>query len=281
MRLEISLAMNQSIKRAITHTLRFTMAFVILALGSIFDAASAAPPPKAGEEKDVAPVLDAEVLFKNPLVEDDSEIDIDGVHRLMELELMFVRHVCELPPARRPAFRERADEIVDEVFKAVNKRGNRNEVLILKSRLLIQKKFLVEIEKISKEQAAVYDQELKSRMMKVKEATILGLTAMLDQELILTAEQRDTVAAALSSKWKEEWEHWLLVANQEESTFPSFADKIVSRIITPMQKQVWRTMPKLDLSELQFEEVFLEIAEIPEDDELNEENENYWLNPKS
>ncbi len=281
MRLEISLAMNQLITRAKIQTLRFTKSCVVVGLISIFNAASAAPPPKIVEEKEIAPVLEAELLFKNPLVEDDSEIDIDGVRKVMELELMFVRHVCELPPARRPAFRERANEIVDEVFKAVNKPGTKSEVLDLKTRLLIQKKFLVEIQKISKEQGAIYDQELKSRMMNVKEATILGLTALLDQELSLTAEQRDTLASALSTKWKEEWEHWLLVANQEETNVPSFADKIVSRIITPAQKQVWRTIPKLDLSELQFDEVFLEIAEIPEDDELNEENENYWLNPKS
>lgn len=281
MRLEISLAMNKLITRAKIQTLRFTMSCVVVGLISIFNAASAAPPPKIVEEKEVAPVFEAEALFINAVVRGDAEVDIDGVRKVMELELMFVRHVCELPPARRPAFRERANEIVDEVFKAVSKPGTKSEVLDLKTRLLIQKKFLVEIEKISKEQGALYDQELKSRMMKVKEATILGLTALLDKELSLTEEQRDTLTSALSTKWKEEWEHWLLVANEEESNIPSFADKIVSRIITPAQKQVWRTIPKLDLSELQFDEVFLEIAEIPEDDELNEENENYWLNPKS
>ena len=281
MRLEISLAMNKLITRAKIQTLRFTMSCVVVGLISMIDSASAAPPPKIVEEMEVAPVFEAEALFINAVVQGDAEVDIDGIRKVMELELMFVRHVCELPPARRPAFRERANEIVDEVFKAVSKPGTKSEVLDLKTRLLIQKKFLVEIEKISKEQAAVYDQELKSRIMKVKEATILGLTASLDRELSLTAEQRDALTTALSSKWKVEWEHWLLVANQEETTFPSFADKIVSRIITPAQKQVWRTIPKLDLSELQFEEVFLEIAEIPEDDELNEENEDYWLDPKS
>jgi len=108
-----------------------------------------------------------------------------------------------------------------------------------------------------------------------------NMTALLDQELILTTQQRDTLHTTLSTKWKEEWEHWLLVANQEEENFPSFADKIVSRIITPAQKQIWKSIPKLDLAELQFEEVFLEIADIPENDKIIEENNDYWMNQKS
>ncbi|MFO1045184.1 MAG: hypothetical protein U0941_25695 [Planctomycetaceae bacterium] len=270
------MAISMEFRRAL-RLRRLTMVVTVVGMNAIH-AAHAGPPPKLGEEIEV---IEVERIFQKAMVEADSEIELGVVRKLMDSELMFVRQVCELPPARRPAFRERADEIVDEVFKAVNRQTASSDILTLKARNLIQKKFLVEIEKISKEQAALYDTELKSRMAKVKEATILGLTALLDQELILTAEQRDTLHTTLSTKWKEEWEHWLLVANQEEENFPSFADKIVSRIITPAQRQIWRTIPKLDLAELQFEEVFLEIADIPEDSELIEENENYWMNSKS
>ena len=276
MRLEVVLAISMYCRRTI-RLYRFTMAVMVVGLSAIH-AAHAEPPPKRAEEIEV---IEVERIFQKAMVEADSEVELGVVRKLMESELMFVRQVCELPPARRPAFRERADEIVDEVFKAVNRQTASSDILTLKARNLIQKKFLVEIEKISKEQAALYDAELQSRMAKVKEATILGLTALLDQELILTTQQRDTLHTTLSTKWKEEWEHWLLVANQGEENFPSFADKIVSRIITPAQKQIWKSIPKLDLAELQFEEVFLEIADIPENDKLIEENNDYWMNTKS
>ena len=99
---------------------------------------------------------------------------------------------------------------------------------------------------LSAEQAARYQEELDKRAVNRKQVALRNLVAKLDQDLILTAEQRGKLTESLSAGWKDAWGQSLEMLFYVENYFPSLPDSDVLPILNDTQKEVWRGTVKAD-----------------------------------
>jgi hypothetical protein len=97
---------------------------------------------------------------------------------------------------------------------------------------------------LSAEQAARYQEELDKRIENRKQVALTNLVAKLDQDLVLTADQRGKLFQSLSKSWKDSWGQSLEMLFYGEHYFPSLPDNDVIPILNATQKEVWSGIPK-------------------------------------
>lgn len=104
-------------------------------------------------------------------------------------------------------------------------------------------------ETVGEEKMARYMDETNMRIAKRKQTAIIGLVARLDDQLYLTAEQRDKIAESISLKWQDGWEKWTQMARAwGDRYFPQVPDQLVAPHLSQEQKSVWRTLQKNDFN---------------------------------
>ncbi len=96
---------------------------------------------------------------------------------------------------------------------------------------------------LSADQESRYKAELEKRTDSRKQVVIDNLVAKLDTDLVLTADQRTRLVAALSANWKDAWGQSLEMLRNIDNFFPSIPDQVVAPILTDNQKEVWRRIP--------------------------------------
>ena len=94
------------------------------------------------------------------------------------------------------------------------------------------------------EQATRYQEELDKRTANRKQVALKNLVAKLDQDLVLSADQRGKLFESLSVSWKDSWGQSLEMLFYGEHYFPSLPDNDVIPILNDTQKEVWRGTPK-------------------------------------
>jgi hypothetical protein len=94
-------------------------------------------------------------------------------------------------------------------------------------------------------QSRRYQDELRKRTAHRKEAGVRGLVARLDGELMLTANQRDQISAALAANWSDAWGTFALLDHGEQ--FPRVPDRFITPFLSPAQKKAWDKMEKIEV----------------------------------
>jgi hypothetical protein len=97
---------------------------------------------------------------------------------------------------------------------------------------------------LSRDQQARYKEETEQRKSTRKRVAVQNLIAKLDEELVLSAEQREKLGAALLDNWQDAWSQSLEMFLQNDQFFPNIPDQIVTPFLNKTQKQVWQGMPK-------------------------------------
>jgi len=97
---------------------------------------------------------------------------------------------------------------------------------------------------LSHDQESRYKAELEKRAASRKQVVIDNLVAKLDQDLVLSADQRTRLVESLSTNWKDAWGQSFEMLMNIDSFFPNIPDQIVAPILTDNQKEVWRRIPK-------------------------------------
>ena len=220
---------------------------------------NASPPPKLRIE---AAAIDDVLAIDGPLVIGAERILVEAeaapafddvmLQRLLKRELDFVRQVCDLQPEQRPRLRSRTDAIIMEVTKSVTRPGASNGMRTREVLSTMRDHLAREIKLLSPDQARIYTQEVESRDVMLKQATILDISSRVDAALCLTREQRESIVAGLTSNWVASWERWLAMPrdDDDETMMPNFVDKFVAKTLTPAQKKLWKALPKVDLDSL-------------------------------
>ena len=113
---------------------------------------------------------------------------------------------------------------------------------------------------LTAEQLARYKAEAKARAEQRKRATILSAIARLDSALSLTKEQREKLDEAISTKWRDEWEQWLMVSRYGDQYFPQVPQDVVIPHLDSEQRVVWNSLQKIGVG---FHGSFVQ----PQDDE--------------
>jgi hypothetical protein len=111
---------------------------------------------------------------------------------------------------------------------------------------------------VSPEQAERYREESEKREAGRKQAVIHCLVAELDQELILSAAQRDKLCESLSSNWNEQWRRYLqggpmplrLIPDQQIVPYLEDAQRVRLQALRSSSTYSAVTFPVADMPEL-------------------------------
>jgi hypothetical protein len=98
---------------------------------------------------------------------------------------------------------------------------------------------------LSPEQLARYQAELEDRAENRKRVTVRNLVSKMEEELILSAAQRDKLYASLYSHWNDAWCQSLELLPVGRPYFPNIPDQYVAPILSEAQKNVWRATQKV------------------------------------
>jgi hypothetical protein len=168
--------------------------------------------------------------------------------QLLYVELAVLRRVCNVEPkpftelarASQAHLHVLAQEYAAAQYKAMRQGSRRDsDVIDPRSQTYSLLAPLVEA-KLGPEQARRYRQECDLRTESRKRATVLNLTAALDERLVLTAQQRETLVRSLSAHYKNQWNQWLQMCVYNPQYLPPIPDDVVVPLLNEKQKSVWR-----------------------------------------
>lgn len=176
---------------------------------------------------------------------------------LLKPELAFIQRVCRLSKEQRDQIAKPAEQrlrvAVKEYAIAQNNRrqgrGRFRAQSVPDPRQLVQQQLAKLVkQKLNTEQAEAYQQECDKRNAHRKHAAILSLVAKLDEELVLTVDQRGKLIESLSSNWQDAWVQSLQILIHNTQYLPHLPDQHVVPFLNETQKAVWRGAQKQSIA---------------------------------
>ena len=218
-------------------------------------AARAAP---AGEDRSLLEMLtDALGEVPDPNVRKLEVQYLPQFQQLLTPELAFVRRVCEPDKEQfrevAAAVRERLAVAVKEYAVSQNRiqkgRVRRASLVTPQPRTLIQRQVTTIVKaKLRPEQAERYQEECKQRTARRKRAVVLNLVAKLDEELVLSADQREKLIESLTVNYQQTWDQWLPMLIHIPQFTPDIPQDCVLPSLNGKQKAVWRQTAKTGIN---------------------------------
>lgn len=167
---------------------------------------------------------------------------------IMKSEVYFLNRVCETTPAQREKLKVATDAALTKVIKKfadIQKKMNQggfdwnspapdprkqmqDELAILAKKCLFA------------EQVALYETEIVKRVENRRRTSVLNAVARLDEELILTSDQRTKLIGELTTRWKTADTQQLEVFLYGDSYFPNIPEQFVTALLNDRQKEIWR-----------------------------------------
>jgi hypothetical protein len=92
---------------------------------------------------------------------------------------------------------------------------------------------------LTPEQLARYKAELKRRDDHWKQSAVRSIVARLDQDLLLTAEQRASIGESLRDRWDGGWVTSVTALMNIEHYFPPIPDSFIVPFLDEPQKEAW------------------------------------------
>ncbi len=182
--------------------------------------------------------------------------------QLLKVELLFLNAVCaptdEQSQTIAAAGECRLKKIAEEFVAALNKMEEPiaqevdggtvpHQPIILDPRQRIQESLSESVNQtLSSAQVALYRAELDQRNTFRKRVVLSNLVAKLDDDLVLTAEQRRQLTDSLSTHWQEPWGRLLGTMWEDGASMPNLGDDHVLPFLTETQQEVWREIEKDD-----------------------------------
>jgi hypothetical protein len=167
-------------------------------------------------------------------------------------ELHLVRTVCELSEEERRQLArgaQRTLEAVVEKYVAAQlgvMRGQRGMPAMPDPRKFIEEGVAELVQaNLSIVQSARYRAEVEARNADRKQAAIRSVLAKLDQDLVLSPEQREKIQQSLSSNWSDSWSQLVeMSVLYGDQFFPGLADPHIVPFLNAPQRDVWQRTQK-------------------------------------
>ncbi len=168
------------------------------------------------------------------------------IHRA---EIHLVIKSCSPTKEQRATLASDGEKVLKDVAlkcaeAQMGNRRNTSEGMPNPSRLIAAGMADVVKERLSPEQAELYRVESEAKAADFKRAAVGNLVAILDEELSLTAEQRASIAGAMTAKWNDAWCGSPQVLLYGSQYFPSIPDDIIMPALNPTQRQAWEKRQK-------------------------------------
>ncbi|MEN6495394.1 MAG: hypothetical protein ABFD16_14030 [Thermoguttaceae bacterium] len=174
--------------------------------------------------------------------------------QLLKSELLFVRRTCKLNKEQlteiarlaRPRLKVAAREYAVAQNNAMRGRGRGEARKMPDPRNLVERQ-LAEVLKtrLPAELAEQYRQESDKRTANRKRAVVLNLVVRLDDQLVLTTEQREKLTKTLSSEYQDALGQWQTMLMHNVEMVPQIPDNLIVPLLDERQKAVWRETSKM------------------------------------
>jgi hypothetical protein len=167
---------------------------------------------------------------------------------LLTTELQFIVKTCGLSPAERETIASAGEASLDllvqdyaDLLVRRQREGYRSEEPDWPDpREVIMEALRGAVGKtVAADRAKLYEEEIEKRSAARKRVTRDYIVASLDRELLLTAAQRDQLAAVVSASWQDRWERSLEVLHHGDYYFPPLPGEEVLAILTEAQRAIW------------------------------------------
>lgn len=171
---------------------------------------------------------------------------VPGMWPMFRAEYYFIRNACDLNADQRKALARLGESAV----KAAARQFAEAELRVRRTSDYPDPHKLIEDELaramgplLSPVQQARYKEEIEKRAASRKQFIIDNLVAKLDQDLVLSAEQRTRLVEALSTNWKDAWGQAFGMLIRNNNFFPDIPDHVIVPILTDHQREVWGEIP--------------------------------------
>ena len=169
---------------------------------------------------------------------------------LMRTEVHFLLAVTQATPEQRKAIgagRNKAARQAAKLYAQSQQRVGRfqNNAKYPQPRVLVQES-IVEFAKgiLSVEQLERYQVEIKRREEDQKILSIQNIVARMDQDLVLSNEQREKLSVAIDKNWSDVWGQSLETFMYMDQYFPAIPESVLVPILNSKQATVWRGVQK-------------------------------------
>jgi hypothetical protein len=170
---------------------------------------------------------------------------------LLPVELVFVKKICAPTPAQMRQLKQDAHEYLEVAaqnsFAAQRRGAQMNQDQLSNASKFLQEALVHSVEtRVSREQAARYRSELEKRSANRREVCARNLAALLDQELCLSAPQREEVRAALLANWNDSWCSMVqMAAINGQNYVPSVPYEVIAPHLDAAQVDLWEGLQKI------------------------------------
>jgi hypothetical protein len=172
---------------------------------------------------------------------------------MLNIEIAFARQACGFDKEQAKQLSAAAKDEMKKIAREYLKWQNQprhvvmvNGVQKLNPEPLDPKKRMREFltttikEKHSEAIVQKYTEELTKRTEFEKQTAVENMVAMLDQELMLDAPQREKLTESLAANWDANWVPQLQYLQHGMSYFPAVPDKVILPVLNKTQKTAWK-----------------------------------------
>jgi hypothetical protein len=173
---------------------------------------------------------------------------------LMTAELSFINRACELDLAQRKKIKAASDRCLKAALRKYALTQNRMmhggwgrpnmPSMPDPTNLVHQSLARTLASTLAPAQKKRYDEEIAERKVNRKRVTVENVVVMIDDRLVLSAEQRKELTELLSKNWKETWVQSVEMLLHNNQYLPKIPDRFVTPVLNETQKRVWRTSQK-------------------------------------
>ena len=184
------------------------------------------------------------------------------IRPVLKTEYQYIRLICDPPKDKRKPIAHAGEVALhDAAVKFVDWQFNRNGGVGADGRRIGQpephrviRDALAAAAKanLSDELYQRYRKEIDARDAESKHECVLSLVTKLDAHLILSAEQRETIAKALEESWDDSWTSQQAYLNVDVAYFPMIPDKAVVPFLNDPQRKVWTGTQKVNVNNYGF-----------------------------
>ena len=171
---------------------------------------------------------------------------------LVQAELALLGTACDPSPEQRRALGRAGEDAVKAAARAcaeaqqgMNNGRPFNQNAAPDPRKIIQDRLTEAVAAhLPADRADRWRAEVRSRDDDRKRGTVVNLVAVLDRDLVLSADQREKLVRAMMANWDDAWNQSLEMLQYGSQFFPKVPDALIGDILTQTQREAWNAMPK-------------------------------------
>lgn len=205
-----------------------------------------------GAEVDVkAAVMEAQVDGQVVIDQNNPDPMVQQLQPFLMHQLRFLKQIADMPAEARPKVKKDAEAALRLYAKQLTDQNNGMVRQLQDSQAIFWSKVKESLTThLPPEMAAQALKEIdEKRNYEVKAARLIGLSSI-DQQLLLTAEQRTKIEAEMIANWKTEYIYWSNLRFYGGQYVPQIQDEtLITKHLSDQQKKIWQSLQKISIGD--------------------------------